>query len=966
MARAPRKRPPSPSGGAGKVSAHRPSVEAGASPRRPGASRRESDRRLVRSYRALAQCNRALVRATSEPDLLGQLCRILVQVGEYQLAWVGYAEDDPGKTVRRVAQAGLSDGYLESVRISWADDALGRGPTGTCIRTGTPAVNHNSSTDPAFEPWRAAALERGFRSSSSLPLLVDGRVIGALMVYSARSDAFDADEQELLLRLSEDLAFGIAALRAREERRRAEAALRESDALLRAIADSSPDPIFARDRDGRYTFANAALLRLLGATPGQLLGRTGAAGSVLGAPDSPLLVHHREVLESGEARSFVETVAGVAGPRRFLTSRAPLRAADGRVVGTVGIAKDFTDRERQEEELRRSEARFRTLADESPVGIFEVDPQGQGLYLNRAGVAILGGGRPGVDPRRWGELIHPDDAPRVLQGWRAAAAAGTPFAAEHRLLRPDGQEAWVRVQAGPLRDASGAVTGFLGVLVDVTESRRAARALAERKDELDAILRSALDGFWLVDTSGRLLAVNDSACEMLGYSREELTGLHLGDVDAAMDAEEIRARMQLVIQEDRGRFDSRHRRKDGTLVDVEVSVQHLPFGGGRVVAFIRDLTARKQAEEQLRQAQKLEAVGRLAGGIAHDFTGLLDVIRMGNRYALDHASAEGRLRTELEAVGAAADKARELTQQLLAFSRRQVLQSRRVDLNEVVRDQEPILARLVGDGVALRLELEPALGAVQADPSQLQQVVLNLVINARDAMPEGGTLSVRTANVEQAGDLGPAVRLEVEDSGVGMDDATRRRIFEPFFTTKPIGKGTGLGLATVFGIVKQSGGTIEVRSQPGRGSCFEVLLPRLPETRPEGAAGGTVAARATILVIEDEEMVRRITAKTLQRAGFDVLTASTLEEALERIQVHSREPAVLLTDVRMPGRTGPEVAAALTQRMPRLRTVYMSGYTPQEAIGAGMPGTGAIFIQKPYTADGLVRRIREVVEGAGG
>jgi len=270
--------------------------------------------------------------------------------------------------------------------------------------------------------------------------------------------------------------------------------------------------------------------------------------------------------------------------------------------------------------------------------------------------------------------------------------------------------------------------------------------------------------------------------------------------------------------------------------------------------------------------------------------------------------------------------------------------------------------------VALRLDVGRDLGTVRADPRQLEQVILNLAVNARDAMPGGGTLSIRTANVDRPDDLGPAVRLEVADTGVGMDESTRSRIFEPFFTTKPIGKGTGLGLATVFGIVKQSGGTIEVRSQPGRGSCFSIFLPRLTEACPDAGAAPLpeIAVPATILVIEDEEMVRRITAKTLQRAGFDVLSASTLEEALERIQAHQREPSVLLTDVRMPGRSGPEVAAALSRRLPRLRTVYMSAYTPQEAIGAGMPDEGAIFIQKPYTAEGLVRRIREVVEEARG
>jgi two-component system, cell cycle sensor histidine kinase and response regulator CckA len=383
-----------------------------------------------------------------------------------------------------------------------------------------------------------------------------------------------------------------------------------------------------------------------------------------------------------------------------------------------------------------------------------------------------------------------------------------------------------------------------------------------------------------------------------------------------------------------------------------------------------DLRALRENEEQLRQAQRMEAVGRLAGGVAHDFNNLMSAVIGFSQLVLGRLEDPHPLRRDIEQIMRAGERASMLTNQLLAFSRKQVLQPRVLDLNAVVVEVEKLLGRLIGANVELVSVLDPALGPIEADPGQLEQVIINLVVNARDAMPTGGKITIETANVAleaNAGlDLVPGryVLLSVSDAGVGIDEETMRQIFEPFFTTKEEGKGTGLGLATVFGIVKQSGGDIGIASEVGRGTTFKIYLPRAAapvEQREASAVDVKPLGSETILLVEGDELVRRLELEVLEESGYAVLEASSPSHALELERDHGGEIDLLLTDVILPGLSGRELAEQLTARRPELRTLYASGY-PADAIGDGFLEPGTAFLQKPLTPVSLAQKVRELLD----
>ena len=419
-------------------------------------------------------------------------------------------------------------------------------------------------------------------------------------------------------------------------------------------------------------------------------------------------------------------------------------------------------------------------------------------------------------------------------------------------------------------------------------------------------------------------------------------------------------------------------RKDGTHINIEVSAKDCLYEGAPArLAAVRDITERKTLEEQLRQSQKMEAVGQLAGGVAHDFNNLLTAITGYSDLAIRRLKAEDPLRHHIEEIKKAGERAAALTRQLLAFSRKQVLQPKVFNINAVVSEMEKMLRRLIGEDMEFRTALASDLGSIKADPGQIEQVLLNLCVNARDAMPGGGKLTIETSNVyldeEYASrhvgvGSGDYVMLAVSDTGCGMNDETLAHIFEPFFTTKEMGKGTGLGLSTVYGIVQQSGGNVWVYSEVGRGTTFKVYLPRVGEAAEECAAASETSALPAgaekILLVEDDEMVRLVAREIISSGGYTVLEADGLSEALRHC-AENADIALLLTDVVMPQLNGKELAERLSALLPGMRVLFMSGYT-ETVVHDGVLDRGLNFIQKPFTPYSLLRKLREVLDGDGG
>lgn len=520
--------------------------------------------------------------------------------------------------------------------------------------------------------------------------------------------------------------------------------------------------------------------------------------------------------------------------------------------------------------------------------------------------------------------------------------------------------------------------------------RRLKGALHQSEKKYRQLWETSTDAVIFMDTDRRIRFANPAIADVFGYAPEEVIGRDI----AMLQPERLRqghrdgvARyMRTSVKKVNWRATELvGLRKDGTEVPIEIAFSDMQMDGKHwFVGFMRDITERKkaeealhQSEERLRQSQKMEAIGMLAGGIAHDFNNLLTAITGYSELLLGQMPPDSRARKNAEGIRKAAFRAASLTQQLLAFSRRQILTSKVLNLNAVVMDLEPMLRRLIGEDIEIKIVPGSALGQVQADLSQIEQIVLNLVVNARDAMPKGGRLTIETANVEwdetyagrhETFQPGSYVLVAVSDTGCGMDEPTRSRIFEPFFTTKEPGKGTGLGLATVYGIVKQSDGYVWVYSEPGQGSVFKIYLPRLKHVSDKGSteAGRALPPRGTetILLVEDEEFVRTLVGDIFEENGYTVLRASHSDEAFRISGQHEGPIHLMVTDVVLPGMSGRELAERLASSRPKMKVLYISGYTDDAVVRHGVLAESVAFLQKPFTPEVLLRKVREVLEAS--
>jgi two-component system, cell cycle sensor histidine kinase and response regulator CckA len=621
--------------------------------------------------------------------------------------------------------------------------------------------------------------------------------------------------------------------------------------------------------------------------------------------------------------------------------------------------------------LQASEQRYGRLFEQSLAGIYRTTPEGRILECNEAFARLFG------YASRQDLLDHsaiplhesPDSRRRIVEELRQR---GTLVAREARARRKDGSLFWTLEHASLL---PGPPEVIEGTIVDITERKEAEEALRLSRERYRSVIESSRDGLFFFDlATHRVLESNPAFQRMLGYTAEELSTLTLYDF-ASKDRASVDANIHRLVDEETLTIPNRaFRRKDGKEVIVEIDAVLIEESGRRIVFnVVHSLAERRALEEQLRQAQKMEAIGRLAGGVAHDFNNLLTAI-LGYAELILDSDPSPDVKHSVDEIRKAGERAAALTKQLLAFSRKQVLQPKILDLNEVLAEVDGMLRRTLGEDVTYEAERDPHLWRVLTDPGQLQQVLLNLAVNARDAMPEGGIIRIATRNVSLRAaklpevpkvDEGDYVLLEVSDTGHGMDPETLSHAFEPFFTTKERGKGTGLGLSTVYGIVKQSGGYIRIESDAGKGTRVLVYLRRVhgaadspsnvsPRSLPRG---GT----ETILLVEDEESVRRLASLLLERSGYRLLVASSAEEALETARGYAGKIDLLLTDVVLPGLNGRRLADLLAPERPSMKVVFASGYFDER----GILEPGSDFIQKPFNPDTLARSVRRALDRRG-
>lgn len=761
----------------------------------------------------------------------------------------------------------------------------------------------------------------------------------------------------------------------------AEQSRRESDRNLRNILDGISTFVGLLSTDGTIVEVNRAPLDVAGLNREDVIGKQ--------APDTHWFSHSLEAQDRvrnaikraahGETVRYDDTIRVAADQRiSIAVTFNPIRDEDGTITQVVGAAVDITDRKHAEELQRASEEQLQLFIDRAPAALAMFDREMRYLRASRRWYDDYG-----LGDRDLRGLSHYEVFPEIPPQWKRALERGLQgevLSGEDAFQRAGGHVQWLRWQIHPWTDRSGVIGGIVIFSEDITEMKRASLALEESGAELRSIVENAPYAIYrtTVEKGGRFIYANPAMVKMLGYnSAQEVLGLNL-ERDVYFDVQDRTRIIEAMRSQGEYRdLEIRWQRKDGKELTIRSSGRLMRSEDGREYfeSIAEDVSERRLLERQLRQAQKMEAIGRLAGGIAHDYNNILHVISGYSEIAKDKVAAEHPVANYLLQIKAAADKATRLTRQLLMFSRQQVVFPKVVDLNAVVSNILQMLNRAIGEDIQLSFNSEPNLSTILADVGQLEQVLMNLVVNARDAMPGGGEIIISTQNADLDESYqtlhspvspGSYVMLSVSDTGTGMDEITKSHLFEPFFTTKEPGKGSGLGLSTVYGIVKQSGGYIWVYSEVGHGATFKIYFPQVsgPIEKLEGfAEPELVGGTETILLVEDESTFRKVTRELLETAGYAVLEAATAEQAIKIAQEESRAIHLALMDIIMPGIGGVELSLDLRMLRPTLSMVFMSGYAGDALAKQIHLVPDLVLLEKPFSRSSLLTTIRRVLRG---
>ena len=870
-----------------------------------------------------------------------------------------------------------------------------------------------------------ATVEAMRAEAPHLPIIIlTGQDDDALAVEAVKMGA-----QDYLVKGKFDSEVLVRSVRYAIGREQAEQALRESEGRYRTLFGGVADGILVHDEDGIVLDANEVSCARLGRSPSELKGMN-IRDLVTDANALAVAAHVRKTMQDG--MDAFETVfvskAGETIPCEVLEHAIEYEGEPA----ILSAARDISRRKRVETALRLSEAKYRSLVEQNPAVLYTaaLDADSTLLFLSPQVERLSGYTHEEyeADPELWRNRIYDDDRKRVATGATGSMSTGRPYSVEYRMAIRDGGTIWVRDESWLIRDGTGLPLAVQGVIHDITPRKLAEEELARNLDvqnvvnsllrysladeSIDRMLEHTLDLVlsisWLSLQPGAAIFLVEDDPQALVMKAQRGLAAAVAETCAHVRFGECLCGRAASTQEVHFADDSdeRHERhRDGDLphghwcvpllsagrtlgmmtISVKEGTCHDRRHEESLVAIANVLTgiilraqaedARTRVEEQLRQAARLEAIGTLAGGIAHDFNNILTGIMGFTKLLLEEADEGSSQVRDLRQIDKLSERAALLTRQLLSFSRRQPLQHAVLNINDLVQDTSTMLRRIIREDVDLHVVLASDLGNVRVDPAQMEQVLVNIAVNARDAMPEGGGLTIETMNVElddsyareHAGvTAGPYVMLALTDTGCGMGAETRERIFEPFFTTKEVGKGTGLGLATVYGIVKQHGGNVWVYSEPGQGTTFKVYLPRveveaerrMPTQPVEAPAGGT----ETILLVEDEKAVLGLTKRVLEAKGYTVLAAPLPAEAEKLFDEHADDVALLLTDVVLPGCNGRELCGRLRVRRPALKVLYVSGYTANAMIDNGVLEQGEGLLEKPFTPHDLAVRVRQALD----
>jgi PAS domain S-box-containing protein len=750
------------------------------------------------------------------------------------------------------------------------------------------------------------------------------------------------------------------------ERMRMEEALRRSEERYRTIMDEMHDDYFENDLDGTYTFVNDAFCRSVGYTTEELIGKN---YSITAHKDDikGIFKAFNQIYRTGQPIKNLPHIFahkdGSYGAGEL--SAFPMRNDKGEIVGFRGVSHDVTEHKQMEEALKRSEERYRTVLEDMEEAYYELDITGNYTFFNDALCRLLGYSKDELMGMNYKVYTMPEDINRVFEAFNQIYRTGGPLTAfPMERIKKDGTRIFTETSGFPLRNERGEITGFRGVIRDITQRKQA-------EEEYQTIIRIAMDGFWLTDMQGHFLEVNEAYSKLIGYSRDELLNMSISNIEKSEKPEDVAEHIQKIKEFGYDRFETGHRRKDGQIIDVDVSATYLPFHNGRLFVAIRDITEHKKAEEEKKQleqkaqfASRLASVGELASGVAHEINNPLTGVIGYAHLLLARKDISRDVRHDLEIINEGSQRVAGIVKKLLAFARQTKPEQRYVNINELIRNTLDLRAyELAASNIKVTLQLARDMPMTIADPGQLQQVFLNLIINAETEMKlarDGGRLSIKTEKINST------FRITFKDSGPGIARENLETIFDPFFTTREVGQGTGLGLSVCHGIVTEHKGKIWAESEPGKGATFIIELPLVTEEvqfePPEPVIEEAPrVAKARILVVDDEPVIRQFISQVLGEQGHAVETVDNAASALKMVK--SKRYRLILLDIKMPGMSGVELYKKFQKIAPSLtkRVVFITGDVMGKRTLAFLDKTKTPYMMKPFDARELKTQINRIL-----